>query len=124
MSRRDELKQAYKENPPPMGVFAIRNRANGKVLLGSSLNVQGSLNRARFDLTRGAHRVRELQEDWNRHGADSFTFEVLDVLKPSEEPGADPKSELEVLEALWHERLQPYGEAGYNVPPTSPSSGR
>jgi hypothetical protein len=104
-----------------MGVWAIRNRANGKVLLGASLNVQGALNRARFDLERGAHRTRALQEDWNRLGADSFTFEVLDVLKPPEEPGADLKAELEVLESLWLERLQPYGDAGYHPPPTSPS---
>jgi hypothetical protein len=112
------LKQAYKEKPPPVGVFAIRNRANGKVLVGSSLNVSGALNRARFELTQGIHRTYPaLQEDWNRHGADSFSFEVLDVLPPSEDPGVDPREELRVLESLWLERLRPYGEAGYNPEP-------
>ncbi|MDC0713725.1 GIY-YIG nuclease family protein [Stigmatella sp. ncwal1] len=117
-SRRSELKQAYKEKPPAMGVFAIRNRANGKVLVGSSLNLPGALNRARFELSTGIHRLYPaLQEDWGRHGADSFSFEELDVLAPPEEPGVDLKEELRVLEALWLERLQPYGEAGYNTPP-------
>jgi hypothetical protein len=117
-SSRAELKRNYKEKPPPMGVFAIRNRANGKVLVGASLNVNGALNRARFELATGIHRTcPALQEDWARHGAEAFSFEVLDVLPPSEEPGADPKEELKVLEALWLDRLRPYGDAGYNAPP-------
>jgi hypothetical protein len=117
-SRRAELKRNYKEKPPPMGVYAVRNRANGKVLVGASLNVNGALNRVRFELSTGMHRnFPALQEDWGRYGADAFTFEVLDVLPPSEEPGADPKEELKVLEALWLDRLRPYGDAGYNAPP-------
>jgi hypothetical protein len=114
---RAELKRAYKEKPPPMGVFAIRNRANGKVLVGSSLNLPGALNRARFELDMKMSRNRALQEDWQRHGPDSFSFEMLDVLSPTEEPRADPKEELKVLESLWLDRLRPYGEAGYNTPP-------
>ena len=116
-SRRSELKQSYKENPPPMGVFAVRNRANGKVLVGSSLNVPGALNRIKFELTTGMPRLPALLEDWKRYGADNFSFEVLDVLEPPEEPGVDLKEELRVLEALWLDRLKPYGDAGYNEPP-------
>ncbi|NMO16653.1 GIY-YIG nuclease family protein [Pyxidicoccus fallax] len=116
-ANRSELKRAYKEKPPPMGVFAVRNRANGKVLVGSSLNVEGSLNRIRFELTTGMPRIPALLEDWKRYGADNFSFEVLDVLPPAEEPGGDPKEELKVLEALWLDRLKPYGDAGYNEPP-------
>lgn len=118
-SRRAELKQNYKEKPPEMGVYAVRNRANGKVLVGTSVNLPGIINRTRFALTTGGYRTHPaLQEDWNRYGADSFTFEVLDVLPPSEEPRTtDPKEELAVLESLWLERLRPYGEAGYNDPP-------
>lgn len=116
-ANRAELKRAYKEKPPPMGVFAVRNRANGKVLVGSSINVPGALNRIRFELTTGLGRFPALLEDWKRYGADSFSFEVLDVLPPTDEPREDPKEELRVLEALWLERLNPYGDAGYNEPP-------
>jgi|SRR6218665_1225317 len=117
-SRRAELKRSYKEKPPDMGVFAVRNRANGKLLVGTSLNLPGALNRLRFELTTRIHRnFPALQEDWDRLGADAFSFEVLDVLAPPEEPGGDLKEELRVLEALWLERLRPYGEAGYNAPP-------
>ncbi|MFP2905887.1 GIY-YIG nuclease family protein [Pyxidicoccus sp. 3LFB2] len=116
---RAELKRAYKEKPPPMGVFAVRNRANGKVLVGSSLNIPGALNRIRFELTTGMPRIPALLEDWKRYGADNFSFEVLDVLAQPEEPGQDPKEELRVLEALWLERLKPYGDAGYNELPSA-----
>jgi hypothetical protein len=115
---RSELKRAYKETPPPMGVFAIRNQANGKVALGIALNAQGMLNRLRFELTQNMHsKYPGLQEDWNRYGPERFTFEVLDTLKPQDEPRDNPMEELKVLEALWLERLKPYGDAGYNVAP-------
>ncbi|MCE9672296.1 GIY-YIG nuclease family protein [Myxococcus stipitatus] len=116
-SRRSELKRGYKEKPPPMGVYAVRNRANGKVLVGASLNLPGMLNRIRFELETGMPRIPALLEDWRRHGAEQFSFDVLDVLEPPEEPGVDLKAELQVLEALWLDRLQPYGDAGYNERP-------
>lgn len=114
-SRRSELKRSYKEAPPPMGVYAVRCLANGKVLVGASANVQGMLNRIRFELSTGMDRLPTLLEDWKRYGAEQFAFEVLDVLKPSDEPVVAPEEELKVLESLWLERLKPYGDAGYNV---------
>ncbi|QDF02556.1 hypothetical protein BHS04_04925 [Myxococcus xanthus] len=114
-SRRSELKRSYREAPPPMGVYAVRCLANGKVLVGASANVQGMLNRIRFELSTGMDRLPTLLEDWKRYGAERFTFEVLDVLKPSDEPVVAPEEELKVLEALWLDRLKPYGDAGYNV---------
>jgi hypothetical protein len=120
-SRRADLKRHYKENPPEMGVFAVRNLVNGKVLVGASLNLPGALNRLRFELSTRIHRnTPALQEDWDRLGAEAFAFEVLDVLEPPKEPeasGVDVKEELRVLEALWLERLRPYGEAGYHPAP-------
>ncbi len=119
---RAELKRQYKEQPPEMGVFAVRNHSNGKVLVGASLNLPGALNRLRFELSLRTHRTfPALQEDWDRLGAEAFTFEVLDVLEPPEEPGVDVQEELRVLEALWLERLRPSGEAGYL--PAPPAQG-
>lgn len=101
-----------------MGVFAIRNTASGKVLLGSALNLPGALNGARFRLRMGAHSNRDLQRDWNELGADHFAFEVLDVLEAADpDPAHDYRDDLAVLEALWIERLQPFGDAGYHRAP-------
>jgi hypothetical protein len=58
------LKQSYKENPPPMGVYAVRNRANGKVLVGSSTNIPGALNSIRFQLEARAYRLSTASRKW------------------------------------------------------------
>jgi hypothetical protein len=40
---RKELQQEYKERVKPSGVYQVKNLASGKVLLGSSLNLEGLL---------------------------------------------------------------------------------
>jgi hypothetical protein len=47
-------------------------------------------------------------------GPDAFAFETLDLLEPSEVPNYDPTEDLEVLEDLWLQKLQPFGDRGYN----------
>lgn len=108
------LKRRYKENPPPAGIFQITNRATGKVLIGKGLNVQGILNSQQFQLQTGVHRNQALQQDWNQYGAGQFTFEIVDYLKPSDDPQQDLREELAALEELWLVKLQPYGDKGYN----------
>jgi hypothetical protein len=41
-------------------------------------------------------------------GTDAFKFEVLDMLEPPRDPGCDLTEDLNVLEALWREKLQPF----------------
>jgi hypothetical protein len=111
---RKELIREYKETHRPMGVFQIRNKSNEKVFIDSSLNVPGKINRHRFALNAGSHASKSLQADWNELGADLFEFEVLEDVAPRESPDYDYKSDLETLEDLWLEKLQPYDERGYN----------
>jgi group I intron endonuclease len=115
MKTRQELKREYRERKKPAGVFQIRNTMNGKILLGSSLNLEGPLNSHRFMLQIGRHRNAELQRDWHKYGADRFAFEILEVVNVSEDPGFDVGDELTLLEHLWIEKLQPFGERGYNT---------
>lgn len=111
------IKREYKEAAVAAGVYRVWNKQRDRSLVGSSVNVNAILNRHRTELRAGGHRNRELQSEWNEVGEDGFVFEVLDMLPPSDKPGYDVKGELRVLEELWLERLQPYGERGYNVPP-------
>lgn len=115
--RRRELKRAFKERPKPAGVFQIKNTVNGKLLLGSSLNLDGVLNMHRFMLSNGSHYNAALQEDWKQHGADAFVFEILEVVKVTQDPGFDPNDELILLEQIWLEKLGPFGNRGYNTSP-------
>jgi hypothetical protein len=88
-----------------MGVYAVRNTVENKVLLGASPNVAGRLNRERFSLENGSHFNRTLVADWNRLGPDAFVFEVLDTLEPSEDPDADSAEDLDALLLMWIDRL-------------------
>lgn len=114
MKSRKELNREYLERPKPAGVFQVKNTANGKVLLGSSLNLNGALNGHKFTLKIGSHRNKALQADWDRYGAEAFVFEILEVVQVREDPNFKLGDELTLLEMIWLEKLQPFGEKGYN----------
>lgn len=102
----------YKNFTPRMGVYRIVHAPSGRILLGQSTHVEGMLNRVRFQLQLGVHTNRAMQRDWQEHGPESFTFEVLDELKP-EHPGDEPVDDLRELLALWQERLNILPERQY-----------
>lgn len=103
MESRSDLKRKYKEEPKQAGIFLITNQANGRVYLGSSLNLHGTLNKHQFLLKLGSHWTRGLQEDFNRHGAASFAFEITEVIKPTTDPDFDIQAELAKREQHWLE---------------------
>jgi group I intron endonuclease len=114
MIDKKELKKQYKQTLPPMGVYRIENLVNGKILIGSSKNLTGKANSYKFQLKQGSHMNRELQGDYNRFGEENFDFEVVDYLEPNDGPDHDYTDDLAALEEMWLEKLQPYGEKGYN----------
>lgn len=114
---RADLRRAYKETPAQAGIFQIKNIRTGRVLLGSSTNLHGPLNKHRFMLSIGKHDNQALQMDWNQFGADAFTFEILEVVKTSDDPLFNLDDEITLLEQIWIEKVQPFGERGYNQGP-------
>lgn len=103
--RQRELRDEYKQNGPAMGVFCVRHLSSGAVLLGSSNNVSGTLNRHQFELKSGMHRNKALQHDWNIDGASGFEFGILDTLKPRDESGGNYTDELALLLQMWREQV-------------------
>jgi hypothetical protein len=65
-------------------------------------------------LTIGRHPNEALQKDWNQFGADQFAFEILEVVAVKDDPLFNINDELTLLEEIWIEKLQPFGERGYN----------
>lgn len=114
MDRRKELKLAYKQNPPPMGVYQIKNKVNEKILIGSNMNLHGKKNSWQLQLKTGTHSNKELQADWNKYGPDAFAFEVLETLKFEKIPQEEWRKAVAALEEKWLVNLQPYAERGYN----------
>jgi len=115
MKTKQELKREYRERKKPAGIFQIRNLVNGKILLGSSLNLEGPLNSHKFMLTIGRHRNELLQQEWNRFGPTSFEFEILEEVRIKDDPNFNLSDELTLLEEIWLEKVQPFGERGYNT---------
>ena len=107
-------KLEYKLSHRPMGVFQIRNTTNDKVFVDSSTNVPGKINRHTFALKAGLHASKPLQADWNDLGELAFEFETLEPVEPRDDPNYDYAADLHILESLWLEKLEPYGQKGYN----------
>lgn len=116
MTSRKELIREYKERRKPAGVYQIRNTVNGKLLLGGSLNLEGVLNGQRFRLETGSHRNAALQEEWKSFGAGAFVLEIVEEVTFTDDPHFNLEDELSLLEQIWLEKLEPYGDRGYNVP--------
>lgn len=112
-------KKEYQQSHRPMGIWAIRNLTNDKVLIGAALNLPGILNRHKFSLQMGSHHCKPLQKDWNELGGERFSFEILDEIAPRPDPDYDYRADLLILEDMWLENLAPYGEKGYNEPKKS-----
>ena len=109
-----ELKKQYKQTVQPMGIYQIKNLTNGKIFIGSAKNLPGKFNSVKFQLEHGSYPHSELQKDFNDFGEKNFSFEVVDYLEPKEDTGYDYTEDLSVLEEMWLEKLQPFGEKGYN----------
>jgi hypothetical protein len=114
MINKKEIKKQYKQTLTPMGIFQIKNLVNGKIFIGSSKNLPGSINKHKFALKLNSSVIPDMQKDYNQVGEENFTFEVIDTLSPKEDPAYDYTNDLLVLEELWLEKLSPYNERGYN----------
>lgn len=123
--KRKEIANEYAHSFRKMGVYQIRGKTNGKVYVGASMDLDGAFNRDRFMLDFGNFSNQELQQDWNELGEADFEFEILEQIKPREEyvdniADLKPyKDELEVLKEIWLEKIEPYGERGYNKRPSA-----
>lgn len=120
MTNRKALKRQYLETKTRAGVYAIRNQITGRVLVAGSTNVQGTLNRHHFELRYGQHRNAKLAQDWVEHGETNFLFDVLDMVKHSEDPAFNAAQELEMLVSLWRQEIPCVGELGYDEPRSEP----
>ena len=122
MKTRKELKQEYKQIKFRMGVFGIRNLANGKLFIGSSLDLKAIWHAQKLQLSMGIHPNSALQADWIALGADNFSYEILDELKETEGREVDYKKEIKILEEMHIDAVQPFGEKGYNIKPGNRSA--
>jgi len=100
------------------GIYKITNEETGKFYVGSSVDIRQRWSAHKSKLRRGIHCNQHLQNSWNKHGEDSFVFEILsevgeEFLLTEEKRWID--------ETMCHKR-----EVGYNkaIFPSSPMKGK
>ncbi|GGF28218.1 hypothetical protein GCM10011611_37810 [Aliidongia dinghuensis] len=71
---------AYKERKVSAGIYAVACTASGERWVGRAPDLATIQNRLWFTLKLGVNPHPGLQQAWNSHGADRFTFEVLERL--------------------------------------------
>ncbi|WP_394781584.1 GIY-YIG nuclease family protein [Undibacterium sp.] len=101
--KKAQLKFAYKMALTPHGLYLIRNMATGACYVDVSANTTGALNRHRFELQRGAHRCKALQQDWTHYGEQGFVWEVVQTLEERPEPDFDYAAALADMLKSWRE---------------------
>lgn len=108
----DFLPQPYCSKEP--GIYAIVNRDNGKIYIGSAARLHRRWTMHRYDLFRGRHNPYLLRAF--RKNQHSFYFEVVEEL-----PGADKIKRIE-REQFWMDFYKSYLPVnGYNLCPKASS---
>lgn len=72
---------AYKERKVEAGIYSIRCAASGETWVGRAPDLSTIQNRIWFTLRQGINSHGSLQQGWNAHGPDAFTFEILEQLE-------------------------------------------
>ncbi len=104
---RKELKQQYKLMKPEMGIMIVRSNNCIKCYIEATVNLKGTINSTRFQLTMGSHRCKELQRDFKEYGESNFIIEVLESLEyDMDESKTDYSGDLTLLQMLWEEKMQ------------------
>lgn|SRR5699024_2179174 len=96
IKRKKELLEIYKNRHPEMGVISYCCKETGEIFLGISTDTKATFNSTNMKLTSNWHPNKQLQELWNKYGADGFEQTVLKVLK-YDNPHEDHTEELESL---------------------------
>ena len=112
---RKELLDEYKQLKTYMGVTQISNNASGKIFIAGYPNLKNKWLTLQSQLAAGMHINSQLQKDWRELGPEAFTYDVLE--EKATDKVADVRWELKQMEKKWLEKLQPYGDKGYNKPP-------
>lgn len=95
---------AYKERKVESGIYVVQCTISGQAWVGSAPDLSTIKNRIWFSLRQGGNINRTLLEAWRIHGAEAFTFSVVDRLADEEE-GYFRDAALKSLRIKWVEKL-------------------
>ena len=72
-----------------MGIYQIKNLVNGKIYIGSSVDLKRRRKHHFVDLRRNVHHCKYLQRAWNKYGETKFKFEILEIVEETKQKMRD-----------------------------------
>lgn len=104
-----------KHIPHLSGIYQIRCIPNGKIYIGSAVDIYDRCEHHRSSLRRGNHINAHLGAAWDKYGEENFEFSVLELAEPTR---------LLLLEQEWLDQTKSYErERGFNIYSTAYSPG-
>lgn len=105
-----------KKKKPNMGVYAIINKANGKMYIGSSVHLKNRIYNHKYNLRTNTHPNRYLQNAYNKHGKDNFNIKILEYV--------DTREAVFPREQYYLDKYKTYEhDLGYNISPVAIGGG-
>jgi len=95
------------------GIYKILNIINGKMYIGSSINLKSRKYQHFFTLKKGVHCNKYLQNSYNKYGDNNFKWEIIEYIKSSDDK-IQLKCNLLEKEQHWIDKLISQGNIIYN----------
>jgi hypothetical protein len=103
-SDKKALRAEYANRKVVGGIFAVKNTNTGKMLVDTTTDMKGSMNRFEFMKKTGSCYHMKLQKEWTNNPP--FAFEILEEIEKSEnQTDGEFKTDLSTLKELWLEKL-------------------
>lgn len=97
------------------GIYQIKNLINGKVYVGSSVNIEYRFRCHKCRLNKNNHHSIYLQRTWNKYGEENFEFKIIELV--------DDENLLIEREQFWIDELSAVNPEGYNANPFAGRTG-
>ncbi|MBE0570381.1 MAG: GIY-YIG nuclease family protein [Ignavibacteriaceae bacterium] len=114
MINKKEIKKEYKNQKHPAGLYAVKNKLDNKMFIGTSINLPAKIRGITFELEMGSHTYDKLANNYKQLGKENFEIFILDQIEVKDETDRELRAELETLEAMWIEKLKSEGVTFYN----------
>ena len=114
MINKKQLTKNYKLQKQPAGVYAVHNKIDNKMFIGTSKNLPAVIRGFEFTLQMESFPYQDLIDDYKKLGKENFEVKILDELELKKETEKEIDTELISLEELWIEKLKDDGVSFYN----------
>lgn len=114
MLNKKQITKDYKQQKQPAGIYAVHNKVDNKMYIGTSKNLPAVIRRFEFTLQMESFPYQQLIDDYKKLGKQYFEIKILDQLEINNENDKELTAELNELEELWIEKLKSEGVCFYN----------